>query len=959
MGPKLFGERLGPAGGRRGRGGRGRGRPPRGPDVVASEGPPCLVALLAHSDGYLAQQARRAPGQWAAVEAFIARCFDEAGERAGAARLGEMAAGEARLVGFALAISWEPLPSTDAAIVGDRVHIVAEGLRAGRARWGSTVGFFRFRIVDAVALKSPCLADLADLPNLQTWRFRDALLRQIGNALLEGTRWSGEPVEGDARGLLQGLAAPEEASRMQLVGWVEEPRVATLMSLGIWTDGVFSFVKRDHRLVSLLEDQPPWPVRRRWLEQVPTAPAAQRQPVEERPRTMAPAIAGRARRRPYAPGFMLAALRVARGVRSQREVRDVVADAAGLVNFDVEDSNPVDREALPEETTVRRGRVILDAAAMLSQRAINAERKGIRYLGFDKSPQWVEVLCAREEFLGDALDPTSREQRMLPIVALGHGHASTIHVTAALMHAVALEAGFEGRAVRRWLGQVRAVVTDHHAVESAIGRAPDLVDDFLAGPESVMEGHSDYLFPLAIEVLGSMHLCDLVLRQVVGRIRWWPEWQGSAKAVCAFLRNRAYRERLLHAAADRLSVEDANALSGFRATFAKWRWGTLALVLRDLSRVRGPLIVAYDYQLFKRGRDPEHLAVDKAIKDEDFWLKCNLLHEIVGRLEDLRGWLRGCPCHPGGAGGHAAEGSEGCPFKGRRAPTLRAELSKRVREWSAAADTVSVEGATQDFLGDLRTTLSTMAGHLKHRFGFADSLPWLVWAFRTDREAVGRALQLFDDNEARGLGNHRVSRRFLTRGSAWRQALEIYAAQPEASLPADLLVALAEYDQVNLDETAVEGVHKDITRQRQLAASSKLAWQAASARMRQNLTLHSRFKQEGRAAEFERYYGRWKALLQRVPWKARLGIPRRVKAKAARHEIYRTGRFSFEKWSFAGVFAQSDGAGGGDKLSEIVALKVEYLRAVVVPGYVFTVDRVNEKTGRRAATRSPSSPTGA
>ena len=43
-----------------------------------------------------------------------------------------------------------------------------------------------------------------------------------------------------------------------------------------------------------------------------------------------------------------------------------------------------------------------------------------------------------------------------------------------------------------------------------------------------------YLFPLALQVLGSQHILDLTIRDSLAVMSWWPSWEASAKGICQF-----------------------------------------------------------------------------------------------------------------------------------------------------------------------------------------------------------------------------------------------------------------------------------------------------------------------------------------------------------------------------------------------------------------------------------------
>ena len=92
--------------------------------------------------------------------------------------------------------------------------------------------------------------------------------------------------------------------------------------------------------------------------------------------------------------------------------------------------------------------------------------------------------------------------------------------------------------------------------EIGIADAPDVVGACLGQPEKDTEG--TFMFPNALNVPCPQHIIDLSVRAGLDALRWWPEWQAHAKAVCQWLRPSLRRDALrarLETMEDRAVVE--------------------------------------------------------------------------------------------------------------------------------------------------------------------------------------------------------------------------------------------------------------------------------------------------------------------------------------------------------------------------------------------------------------------
>ena len=182
------------------------------------------------------------------------------------------------------------------------------------------------------------------------------------------------------------------------------------------------------------------------------------------------------------------------------------------------------------------------------------------------------------------------------------------------------------------------MITDHSSVESEVAEQKDLVDAYFGkdtcNPLDI--GENTFLFPRALRIIGVNDTLDTVLKYAVNAFSLFPAYQEKAKALCRFLRNAGYRQVLL------LHVPAKSPLHHFGASFAKWRWGTLAKVTRELESVRQELVAIWDAKAFKGAQDVNLKLVDEAIRDAFFWHQNKAVDFTTSRLDAFRGWCLVC-----------------------------------------------------------------------------------------------------------------------------------------------------------------------------------------------------------------------------------------------------------------------------------------------------------------------------
>ncbi len=270
--------------------------------------------------------------------------------------------------------------------------------------------------------------------------------------------------------------------------------------------------------------------------------------------------------RQYHWHHLLGALRCSRHLRALRHGYEQASDVLSFLypaqSEDMQRSLQDDAFEHPSHSTLLRAKARLDVCAMLAQREwYRSVGECFRYVAFDASPQrGVEVFNSVERVVPlSALQNSTAEEvqeehlrlRRLPLVCLGQGKAALEDKTQAHLHQTTLEYGSSIASLRRALSSVRQCLSDM-GTEFGIADAGDILPAVVRQLSSTESGlavpvaacsrlewqPAPFLFPLALQVPGTQHIIDLIVRDVLAQA-WWPQWEAQAKEVCQFLRSQS------------------------------------------------------------------------------------------------------------------------------------------------------------------------------------------------------------------------------------------------------------------------------------------------------------------------------------------------------------------------------------------------------------------------------------
>ena len=231
--------------------------------------------------------------------------------------------------------------------------------------------------------------------------------------------------------------------------------------------------------------------------------------------------------------------------------------------------------------------------------------------------------------------------------------------------------------------------------------------------------------------------------------------------------------------------------------FAKWRWSTLAKVVRDLLRVREAVKLALGSMSSSNelGSRDEDLARDfwSIANSELFWVRAEGLSSVVKPMRSMQGWLRGCSCHESE---YLANDNVKCPWKGCRAPELANRIADLYHEVAKVPQKWTANEVKLDMFGDTVNALLSML-HLK--FAWVNEPPYLIWSVK-DAGSAANFLRARDEEVKRGQPPHRVTEHFAGLGQhSLRGDMEAYASGQKPS--SRLMHELQAYSLCVLDDT--------------------------------------------------------------------------------------------------------------------------------------------------------------
>ena len=530
----------------------------------------------------------------------------------------------------------------------------------------------------------------------------------------------------------------------------------------------------------------------------------------------------------------------------------------------------------PSGNTCGRSILRLDMAAMLYNRAVKIPPGDSIELLLDASPLLGrEILAVRENRLHFATaDPSCKPEvisRKGVPMNLGHCHATGVDKVFALLRSWWLLRGPSNEHFRALTTQVTNFPTDGGS-ESMCAYARNLLHRFFGNGEIVGDAR---LFPRAIRSYGWNHNFDLIVKGIVNHhIEWYPCWIEDFRHVIRFVRYHSYTD-VLRQHVESIGRHDLlQRMKSIPPNLAKIRWQTLSSSTGTLLRWREVLMVGFSADQYD-GSNVSIRVVGKITAGTDeatlFWMRCIFVNTLFSPVEKCRTWGTGCSCHE-------AERLEGrkinCSFAGRRA-TEAWQAIQNLRDTVMQAPTANEQLWSDDFKplwDDFVRCNQLLNGRIFARWKHLNELPYMLVRAR-DPAIMQECLQ----RAARAPALDQVSQSFLSVGAPLYFHCVRLATHHECT---DILSRMLQpYEHMLLDESPIEGEHRDISMQTKSFGHLSLPMAIAKARMRQNEQDADNAKQtEFGRKMFLRSWRNWKMVAE-LPGKcrqARDGIPAHV-----------------------------------------------------------------------------------
>jgi len=335
-------------------------------------------------------------------------------------------------------------------------------------------------------------------------------------------------------------------------------------------------------------------------------------------------------------------------------------------------------------------------------------------------------------------------------------------------------------------------------------------------------------------------------------------------------------------------------LQSFTASFAKWRYETGEVVMRQLRKVR---YVAEHYvteELFPNFKDRATLVdVCRHCKDFELWKFISVVWTMLMQpLEGIRRWGMCCPCcHESRAA--SPNKRNRCKFAGRRLAGAWEFVSDRIEEFKENAKHLTEDACEGSRLlfKIVKDMLTLAASALHQRFKYLSLLPWRLATVAT----VEGSKACVEQWASRPPQDHDPYTRRIMEGPVGAAIVMRAAGGALTDVLCDFIKRIC---WSSLDESAGEGYHRGTNLEQIRAPSSTQAHLKRKSREKKvisnALAFIRKYKERGKAViRFE--WARYKRVLQRRG--RRFFKNKQMKAAPFFARIYREDDMAQEDWT--------------------------------------------------------------
>jgi hypothetical protein len=330
-------------------------------------------------------------------------------------------------------------------------------------------------------------------------------------------------------------------------------------------------------------------------------------------------------------------------------------------------------EKVPARRQLLANRIRIDAVSCLLQRRENHDFSlpVVRGMRCDASPKLnAEIMATEVETVVMGEGGVDIQTEFFPGATLVHGCSRLAQKVYIFLWGLFLTCGPTLQQLRKVLRSIRWVVSDF-GVEAGMVNAIDCLEAWahwahgLSSQTSPSPDQSSFLLPFAVHIPGWCHAWSNIIKDACQLTSRWASRLTKLRVLVRFLKVTDYR--FVWGQALRIIGCDQEATElekNFKASFANWRWETIAQAFMEIRRVGRLGLQYFDSDIFGKVQDTELLrSVDAVFSDHEFIHWVSVLAFPLQLAECARLWGTWCSCHDFQ---DLDDRKAACPLRGRR-----------------------------------------------------------------------------------------------------------------------------------------------------------------------------------------------------------------------------------------------------------------------------------------------------
>ena len=444
-------------------------------------------------------------------------------------------------------------------------------------------------------------------------------------------------------------------------------------------------------------------------------------------------------RQEFDPLVVFNAFKFSRHLKDLRQTHEALDDAIECKVGDEELAANIKEKGTqnPHRSSILRSRMKVDATSMCLERRRfqyffdHPDEVESMHVWSDASPvpgggsevqgMVLQIMLASSEVL----------TTILPGVVLFYERYRLIDKVFALLWTLYLVVGPRLAMLRFVCNSIRTFTTDL-GTEMNMSSIPDILPAFVAwlngtSLDDLVDtvDHASRLFPNSATIGGWGHMFGNLMKHAANVVQTWPDIIWNLRQLVTFLRNDSWRKVIIKRLAP-ITPEVRTLLKSFTCTFAKWRYETLFVCVRDLLNVAGireHLVNISEW--FSEFKDPKLLStVQQAFASTELWLFMRVFFDnVLEPLEHGRRWGLTCACCA-----QVGRARASCARASRRLREAPAFISNLVRSLIRSAENLTWHacGEVQWIFDAVQFSLRSSAAELKTKGDWVSRVPYNV-----------------------------------------------------------------------------------------------------------------------------------------------------------------------------------------------------------------------------------------